>query len=106
MFSLKRDKAVLNEIVKYKSQNLHFEQNWIRMWDMATQTKLAATVCDFYLRVFACTSTAFDGWGSSKDQKRQINCLEVFDCCSQSLATLRYVADNEAAKTTANAQAV
>ena len=67
---LKGTRLLLYEIVKYISQNLHFEQNRICMWDMATQTKLTATVCNFYLRDFACTSTAFDGWGSSKDQTK------------------------------------
>ena len=74
------------------------------MWDMAKQTKMAAAMCNFDFRIFACFFYRFDGWVSSKDQTkdRSIVFNSVFNCCSQSLATLRYATNNEATKITAN----
>ena len=77
---------------------------WVcsRMWDMVKQTKMAAAVCNSTFAYLLVPSTGFDGWGSSKDQMKdkRIVFISVFDCCSQTVATLRSVADNEAAKLT------
>ena len=62
---------------------------------MATPTKMAATMCNFDLRVLLVSSTVFGGWGSSKDlgKDKVIVFNSVFDSlvefCLQSLATLR-----------------
>ena len=40
------------------------------MWDMAKQTKMAAAVYDFDLRVLLVAYTGFDGWGLSEDQTK------------------------------------
>ena len=70
------------------------------MWEVDNKTKMAAAVCDFDLHVLLVSSIGFHGWGTSKGQTKDIYIVfnSVLDCCSQSLATSRYVADNEAAK--------
>lgn len=65
---------------------------------------------EFYLGVFTFFffSKVFDGWGSTRETKqdKEFVCNYVLDCSSQSLATSRNVADNEADEIMANAQTV